>query len=136
MDSARLLPLQKAFDEIKGLQDGGRRKNRKVSRKNRKSSRKNRKVSRKNRRLCRSRKNRRSSRKNRKASRKNRKASRKNRKASRKNRKNRKGGSLGFQEVNAPGMLLTPAQYAKAGLNAEWELAKDPNAFAPLASRN
>ena len=147
--AAKLEPLQKAFDEIKGMQDGGRRRNsRKTSRKNRKGSRKNRKnrtlkgrkASRKNR------KNRKASRKNRKASRKNRtlkgrKASRKNRKnrkASRKNRKaNRKGGAhLGYQNVNAPGMLLTNAQYAKAGLSPEWALAKDPNAFAPLASRS
>jgi hypothetical protein len=142
MESARLLPLQKAFDEIKGLQDGGRRKKRishrsRRSHKNRKARRNNRKASRKNRMNRRStRKNRKASRKNRKASRKNRK-SRKNRRSSRKaSRKNRKGGALGFQEVNAPGMLLTPAQYAKAGLNADWELAKDPNAFAPLASRN
>ena len=150
--SARLEPLQKAFDEIKGMQDGGRRRNsrktsRKGSRKNRKGSRKTsrtlkgRTASRKNR------KNRKASRtlKGRKGSRKNRKASRKNRNArnarksrrDRKNRNSRKGGAqLGYQNVNAPGMLLTNAQYAKAGLSPEWALAKDPNAFAPLVARS
>jgi len=146
--SARLEPLQKAFDEIKGMQDGGKRRNgRKASRtlkgrKSRNASRKNRK-SRNNRKT--NRKNRKTSRKNRKASRtlKGRKANRKSRrdrKASRKNRgsrKNRKGGAhLGYQNVNAPGMLLTNAQYAKAGLSPEWNLAKDPNAFAPLVARS
>jgi len=104
--SARLEPLQKAFDEIKGMQDGGKRRNgRKASRKT------NRKVSRKNR----------NNRKNRKT----------NRKA-----KRRGGAHLGYQNVNAPGMLLTNAQYAKAGLSPEWNLAKDPNAFAPLVARS
>ena len=143
--AAKLEPLQKAFDEIKGMQDGGRRC--KASRKSRKASRKNRKnrKSRKNRTL-KGRKASRKNRKNRKASRKNRK-NRKSRNA-RKNRKDRKsrnartlkgrkgGAHLGYQNVNAPGMLLTNAQYAKAGLSPEWALAKDPNAFAPLASRS
>ena len=150
--SARLEPLQKAFDEIKGMQDGGKRRNgRKASRtlKGRKSrnARKNRgsrKASRKNRKSRNNRKtnrkNRKTSRKNRKTNRKNRKTNRKNRKTNRKNRgsrKNRKGGAhLGYQNVNAPGMLLTNAQYAKAGLSPEWNLAKDPNAFAPLVARS
>ena len=142
--SARLEPLQKAFDEIKGMQDGGRRRNsRKASRKNR--TLKGRKASRKNRKASRTLKGRKASRKNRKGSRKNRKASRKNRKdrnarksrRDRKNRNSRKGGAqLGYQNVNAPGMLLTNAQYAKAGLSPEWALAKDPNAFAPLVARS
>jgi len=133
--SARLEPLQKAFDEIKGMQDGGKRRNgRKASRKtNRKVSRKNR-NNRKNRKTSRTLKGRKASRKNRKTSRKNRN-NRKNRKTNRK--ANRRGGAhLGYQNVNAPGMLLTNAQYAKAGLSPEWNLAKDPNAFAPLVARS
>jgi hypothetical protein len=105
--SARLLAQDQAFADIQGLRDqaGGRKRHsRKASRK----SRKNRKVSRKNR----------------KASRKNRKASRKNRKASRKNRRNLRmnggGGALGYASTDAPGMLLTPAETARAGLNPEW----------------
>ena len=130
--SARLEPLQKAFDEIKGMQDGGKRRNgRKASRK---ASRKNRKTNRKNRGSRKNRKNRKVSRKNRKTNRKNRN-NRKNRKTNRK--ANRRGGAhLGYQNVNAPGMLLTNAQYAKAGLSPEWNLAKDPNAFAPLVARS
>ena len=101
--SARLLGQDQAFADIQGLRDqaGGRkRRSRKASRKNRKASRKNRKASRK-------------------ASRKNRKASRKNRKASRRNRR-MNGGALGYASTDAPGMLLTPAETARAGLNPEW----------------
>ena len=99
MASARLVPLNAAFNEIKGMSDmsGGRRK---------------------------------ASRKNRKASRKGRKASRKSRK-SRKNMMRRRRGGGGYQDVDAPGMLLT--DYKQTGLNPEWDLAKDPNAFAPKA---
>jgi len=109
--SARLLAQDQAFADIQGLRDqaGGRkRRSRKASRKNRKS----RKAYRKSRKA---------SRKNRKASRKNRKASRKSRK-SRNNRRNRRmnGGALGYASTDAPGMLLTPAETARAGLNPEW----------------
>ena len=129
--SARLLPLQRAFDDIKGLKDqaGGRR--RRNSRKNRK----NRKVSRKGRKNRKSRKNRKNRKVSRKGARKgNRKGGRRSRKGGRRSR--RGGAPLGYQEVGAPGMLLTNAEYAKAGLSPEWELAKNPNAFAPLASRS
>jgi len=112
--SARLLAQDQAFADIQGLRDqaGGRKRRSRKARNNRKS-RKSRKASRKNRKA---------SRKNRKASRKNRKASRKNRKASRKNRRNRRmnGGALGYASTDAPGMLLTPAETARAGLNPEW----------------
>ena len=123
---ARLLPLQKAFEEIKGMQDGGRRRKNRKSRNNRKN--------RKSRKSRSSRKNRksRSSRKNRKS-----RSFRKNRKSRRGGRRGRRGGGpLGYQDVKAPGMLLTNAEYTKAGLNPEWELAKNPNAFAPVASRS
>jgi len=119
--SARLLPLQKSFDEIKGMSDqaGGRR--------NKRKSMKGGKKSRKNRKSKKSRKNR-----NNRKNRKNRK-SRKNRN----NRKSRRGGSsLGYQSVDAPGMLLTNAEYKLAGLNPEWDLAADPNAFNPVAPRS
>lgn len=120
--SARLQPLNAAFQEIAGLKDanqagGRRRKNRKSRRKSRKS-RKSKKGTRKG---------------GAKKSRKNRK-SRKSKK-SRKDRR-RRGGALGFQEINAPGMLLSENMYKEAGLNPEWELAKDPNAFAPVAPRS
>jgi hypothetical protein len=37
------------------------------------------------------------------------------------------------QDYSAPGMLLTPAGEARAlaGMNPEWKLATDPNAFSP-----
>ena len=107
--SARLVALDRAYSEISGLQDGGRRR-RRASRKGRKASRKGRKASRKGR----------------KASRK----SRKGRKASRKGRKQR-GGALGFASTDAPGMLLDASQTARAGLNPEWKLAENPNSFSP-----
>jgi len=120
---ARLLPLQAAFDQIKGMQDGGRRRKNRKSRNNRKVSRKGRKG--------------RKSRKNRKGCRKSRKGGRRSHKSRKGGRRSRKGGGpLGYQVVGAPGMLLTNAEYTKAGLNPEWELAKDPNAFAPIASRS
>ncbi len=84
-------------------------------------------------------------RKGRKASKKARKASRKSRKGSRKSRKGRKtrrmrGGAFGDNaaSVNAPGMLLDPAQMGKAlsGMNAEWKLAENPAAFAPGVAKN
>jgi hypothetical protein len=132
--AARLDPLVKSFADIADLKDpgqaGGKRKSkksRKTSRKNRKSK-KSRKTSHKNRK---SKKSRKTSRKNRK-SKKSRKTSRKSRKSQRRNR--RGGAHLGFNSVNAPGMLLK--DYSKTGLSPEWDLAKDPNAFAPLAARS
>ena len=114
--SARLLGQDQAFAQIQGMRDqaGGRkRRSRKASRKNRKG----RKASRKNRKNRKSRKASRKNRKSRKASRKNRKS----RKASRKNRRmNGGGGALGYASTDAPGMLLTPAETARAGLNPEW----------------
>ena len=114
--SAHLLPLQKAFDEIKGMSDqaGGRRR-RRTKRKNMKGGK---------------------SRKSRKSkSRKSRK-SRKNRRSRRSRRSRRGGGPLGYQAVDAPGMLLSDAEYKQAGLNPDWNLAADPNAFNPVAPRS
>ena len=91
--SARLLAQDQAFSQIQGMRDqaGGRKSRSRKARNNRKS---------------------------RKASRKSRK-SRKGRKASRKNRR-MNGGALGYASTDAPGMLLTPAETARAGLNPEW----------------
>jgi hypothetical protein len=49
-------------------------------------------------------------------------------------RKMRGGAALQtMADYGAPGMLLSPAQEAKAmmGMNPEWKLASDPAAFAP-----
>lgn len=127
--SARTLPLDGYFNDIRGLKDpnqmgAGRkgRKGRKASRKGRKAGRKDRKASRKA---------------GRKSTRKNgRKASRRNR---RNTRRNMAGGAAVYNSepasVSAPGLLLDPATEAKAirGMNPEWYLAPDPNAFTPKA---
>jgi len=115
--SARVGPLNASLNEIKGMQDGGRRRSRRngCSRRNRK----NRRASRRNR-------------KNRKASRKNRKSSRRNRRDSRRNRLYYGGGmpALNPGSASAGGMLL-PSSVTAAGMNAEWKLAENPRAFAP-----
>lgn len=52
-------------------------------------------------------------------------------------RRKMRGGSAvtlaGAQDYSAPGMLLSPADEARAlgGMNPEWKLATDPTAFAP-----
>jgi len=105
--SARVLPLASALQEIQGMKDqagGRRRKGRKASRRGRKASRRGRKASRRG----------------------------KGRKASRRGRRMMYGGSQqAYQgaDLSSPSMLLN--NYNKAGLNPEWDLAKDPNAFAP-----
>ncbi len=141
--AAKLLPLNAAFDYIKqfgpaaDLKGGRRRRGSRKSRKSRKATRKSRKATRKSR----------------KATRKSRKASRKGRKqyggvlvrwgGSRKGRKGRgrsrryRGGALAEMRYPMPvgdeGKMLIPASLqAQAGLNHEWELAKNPTAFAPL----
>lgn len=114
--SARTAPLNAALNEIRGMKDqaGGRRR-RNTMRKNRK--------------------NRKASRKNRKNTRKNTRKNRKNRKGSRRNRRNNMMGGMMLNpaSVSAPGLLLSPAQEAKAlsGMNAEWKLAENPRSFAP-----
>ncbi len=66
------------------------------------------------------------------------KKSRKSRKTrkGRKGRKGMRGGAWSMgneQSVSAPCMILPPSLEAKAlsGMNAEWKLAENPNAFAP-----
>lgn len=52
-------------------------------------------------------------------------------------RRSQRGGAMaslaGAADYGSPGMLLTPAQEARAmlGMNPEWKLAADPAAFAP-----
>jgi len=94
--SARLVALDRSYNEIVGLKDqAGGRKSRHKGRKGRKASRKNRRSTRRGR--------------------------------------NHRGGSapLGYMTVDAPGMLLDAQQTARAGLNPEWKLAENVNAFAP-----
>ena len=115
--SAGLDSLDASTSEIKGMQDGGRRrKNRSAKRKASRSTK--RKASRKGR-------------KGRKASRKGRKASRKGRKSTRR----QQGGAFGdsAQEVSSPTTLL-PADMQKVALGTqsdEWARVANPNTFKP-----
>lgn len=108
--SARVGPLNAALNEIKGMQDGGRR--RRNTRRNRKASKKNRKASKKNR--------------------KNRRSSRSNRKTSRRNRRYHGGAmpAMNPGSTSAPGLIL-PSNVSVPGMNPEWKLAENPRAFAP-----
>lgn len=118
--SARVGPLNAALNEIKGMQDGGkrRRNTRRSTRRSRKASKKNRKASKKNR--------------------KNRRSSRSNRRSSRSNRKSRSsrryhGGAMPAMNpglTSAPGLIL-PSNVSVPGMNPEWKLAENPRAFAP-----
>ena len=70
----------------------------------------------------------------RRASRRARKGSRRARKGSRRARRMGGGASLSHaQDFGAPGMLLSPAQEARAleSMNPEWKLATNPSAFTP-----
>lgn len=113
MAAARVAPLNAALDAIKNMgtpgMAGGRRRGKK----------------------------------SRKASKKSKKASKKSRKSSRKNRKTRRmrGGAAYVSSpapFNGPSMLLSPSLEAKAlsGMNAEWKLASNPDAFAPGVAKN
>ena len=157
--SAKISSTLDAYNQIKGLQDGGRknRKNRKSRKQNggvlvpwggrRKNSRKNRRNSRKNSRKN-SRNSRKSSRKNRRNSRKSSRKNRRNsRKSSRKNRRNSRksrrtcgqfGGSGYNFAVDAP--MLVPESYKmlipsslsqQAGLHKEWADAANPSSMMP-----
>jgi hypothetical protein len=132
--SAGLLPLTKAFDEIRqfGPQSdnpyaasGGRRRG---SKKSRKSKRKSRKGSRKQRGgvLVRWGGGRR------KGSRK----SKKSRKSSKKGSRRMRGGAYAEMRFPMPvadetKMLIPPSLQMQAGLNPEWRLAESPLSFAP-----
>ncbi len=111
--AAKLLPLNAAFAEIRGMSDqsGGKRR-----RRGRKGSRKSRKGSRK--------------------------AHRKQRggvlvRWGGGSRRRYRGGSYAEMRFPMPvadeGKMLIPANLqAQAGLNPEWKLAENPNSFAPL----
>ena len=105
VDSARVGGTLAAFNQIRGMQDGGRRR-RRTSRKRQGGGR------------------RRGSRKGRKG-----------RKGSRRSSRRKQGGGAAMHpgDANAGGMLLTGRQAAgaEAGMNAEWQLAKNPASFAP-----
>ena len=106
--SAGLDTLDAATSEIKGMQDGGRRRRRNT----RRSTRRNRKASKKNR--------------------KNRRSTRRNRRGSRRNRRYRGGAmpAMNPGSTSAGGMLL-PSSVTASGMNPEWRLAENPRAFAP-----
>jgi hypothetical protein len=136
--SAKLAPLNAAFDYIKQFGPSSDNPNLRGGKRRRRGSKKSRKT--------------RKSRKSRKGSRKQRggvlvrwgggKRRRGSRKGSRKSRKGRKGSRKyrggAYAEMRFPmpvgdeGKMLLPASLeAQAGLNKEWTLAKDPMAFAP-----
>ena len=115
--AARLLPLNAAFAQIRGMSDqagGKRRRGKKASRKTRK---------------------------HRKGSRKHRKGSRKQRggvlvRWGGGSRRRLRGGSYAEMRFPMPvgeeGKMLIPAGLqAQAGLNPEWKLAENPLSFAP-----
>lgn len=111
--SAHLSPLNKAFADVAGLKDqaGGKRR-RSSKRKSRRSASK-RKGHRKSRRSA-----------------SKRKAHRKSRRSA--HRKSRGGGALNPMPMSDFNKMLLPAGLeGRAGLNPEWKLAEDPNAFAP-----
>lgn len=147
--SARILPLDGYFADIRGLRDpnqmgaGRRRRN---TRRNRKNTRKNRKGNRKNTRRCWSRRNNMMGGRPTMAPRPPRphtpprypiKRPNKNNRRSRRN--NMMGGGAVYNpdpaSTSAPGLLLDPGLEAKAvrGMNPEWYLAEDPNSFTPKA---
>jgi hypothetical protein len=76
---------------------------------------------------------RRGSKKGRKGSKKGRKGSKKGRRGTKKMRGGAAYSISSAQDFGAPGMLLSPGQEAAAlgGMNPEWKLATDPNAFSP-----
>ena len=119
VDSARVGGTLNAFNEIKGMQDGGRRR-RRVSR--RRGSRKGR-----------------ASRRKHGGSRRKHGGSRRKHGGSRRkhSRRRKQGGGAAMHpgDANAGGMLLTGRQAAgaEAAMNPEWQLAKDPTSFAPKA---
>jgi hypothetical protein len=124
--AARLLPLNDAFAEIRGMtdQDGGRRRRgRKGSRKSRKSQKKQRGGD-----FVRWGGARRMSRK--------RSTKRRSSKKSRKGSKKQRGGSYAEMRFPMPvgdesKMLIPASLQAQAGLNPEWKLAENPLSFAP-----
>ena len=97
---AHLAGLDKAFAEIQGMQDGGRRRTKRRGSKRCGSKRSGSK---------------RSGSKRRGSKRSKRQGGNRSR------RQRRHGGSLGYSPFPGQGMLLSGAQYAQAGLNPEWK---------------
>lgn len=111
-DIARVAPLDQANAQIQGMSDqsgGGRRRKSKMSMKA---------ITRRMRNLRA-------------------RISKMMKKFTRRSGRRQSGGALaslaGAADYGSPGMLLTPAQEARAmlGMNPEWKLAADPAAFAP-----
>ena len=115
VDSARVGGTLNAFNEIKGMQDGGRRR-RRGSRRKQGGGRRSRKG---------------------RASRRKHGGSRRKGRKGRKHSRRKQGGGAAMHpgDANAGGMLLTGRQAAgaEAAMNPEWQLAKDPTSFAPQA---
>ena len=113
VDSARVGGTLNAFNEIKGMQDGGRRR-RRGSRRKQGGGRRSRKG---------------------RASRRKHGGSRRKGRKGRKHSRRKQGGGAAMHpgDANAGGMLLTGRQAAgaEAAMNPEWQLAKDPASFAP-----
>jgi hypothetical protein len=104
--AARTGPLDSAIGAIQGMQDGGRRRRKSRKAKKAKKAKKSRKS----------------------------KKSKKSRKSRKTTRKYRGGYRAAEGASLSQGSMLLPAgMEAKAALNNEWGLAKDPNSFAPRA---
>ena len=112
---AHLAGLDKAFAEIQGMQDGGRRRTKRRGSKRCGSKRSGSKRSGSKRRGSKRSKRSQGGSKRRGSKRSKRQGGNRSR------RQRRHGGSLGYSPFPGQGMLLSGAQYAQAGLNPEWK---------------
>ena len=117
---AHLAGLDKAFAEIQGMQDGGRRRTKRRGSKRCGSKRSGSKRSGSKRSGSKRRGSKRSGSKRSGSKRRGSKRS-KRQGGNRSRRQRRHGGSLGYSPFPGQGMLLSGAQYAQAGLNPEWK---------------
>ena len=117
---AHLAGLDKAFAEIQGMQDGGRRRTKRRGSKCSGSKRSGSKRSGSKRSGSKRRGSKRSGSKRSGSKRRGSKRS-KRQGGNRSRRQRRHGGSLGYSPFPGQGMLLSGAQYAQAGLNPEWK---------------
>ena len=117
---AHLAGLDKAFAEIQGMQDGGRRRTKRRGSKRSGSKRSGSKRSGSKRSGSKRRGSKRSGSKRSGSKRRGSKRS-KRQGGNRSRRQRRHGGSLGYSPFPGQGMLLSGAQYAQAGLNPEWK---------------
>ena len=125
---AHLAGLDKAFAEIQGMQDGGRRRTKRRGSKRCGSKRSGSKRSGSKRSGSKRSGSKRSKRRGSKRSGSKRSGSKrrgskrsKRQGGNRSRRQRRHGGSLGYSPFPGQGMLLSGAQYAQAGLNPEWK---------------